>query len=500
MAQETTVKKEKKPMTKKTRNLIIMLVVLVLLAGATVAVVLLTQDNSGQSDQLTEQQISDMAKLTLVAEKEEDIASIKTTSANGSLEFYSQMDDEGNRTWTIKGAEDGKLNSSSIQSFVSTTLILMGTEVVEENPSEDRMAEFGFNNPSASVLITKNDGSTITCEVGNASPDSASMYMMREGRNAIFLVDNATASLFSDKLEDYWDIPGNYVNVEQLLKFHVTRKDGDNLIIDLGDDEMLGYSNWVMSEPYYASLDSYQGNQFFSNLTMLAPLYLIDNKPEDLTQYGLDDPQMNLYMEDSDGQVFELNIGSSDGNGNVYVQAPGDPAVYAMLESSLTTLNDLDPFQLIARFTQIYNINVVDKIEATSADRSFEITMDHEKEMDENGEPKLDGKGKEILHENAKSDGKDLQEAGFRSFYQTLVGVSVDGKLEEGAVVEGDAEITFKFTINDGHMETIEYIPYGVKDYAVRKNGADTGLYIEKWRVQQLFEEYDKLMNGEYDK
>ena len=66
--------------------------------------------------------------------------------------------------------------------------------------------------------------------------------------------------------------------------------------------------------------------------------------------------------------------------------------------------------------------------------------------------------------------------------------------------MEGDAEITFKFTINDGHVETIEYIPYGVKDYAVRKNGADTGLYIEKWRVQQLFEEYDKLMNGEYDK
>ena len=28
------------------------------------------------------------------------------------------------------------------------------------------------------------------------------MYMMREGRNAIFLVDNATASLFSDKLEE----------------------------------------------------------------------------------------------------------------------------------------------------------------------------------------------------------------------------------------------------------------------------------------------------------
>ncbi|MDO4565995.1 MAG: DUF4340 domain-containing protein, partial [Oscillospiraceae bacterium] len=66
----------------------------------------------------------------------------------------------------------------------------------------------------------------------------------------------------------------------------------------------------------------------------------------ELSEYGLDEPNYTLTLDDGEGTVYELLIGGEDANGNYYACLTGDERVFT-LSSSLPDTLDTDIFDFV---------------------------------------------------------------------------------------------------------------------------------------------------------
>jgi len=79
------------------------------------------------------------------------------------------------------------------------------------------------------------------------------------------------------------------------------------------------------------SLDSSSVDDIVSTLTSLSAERVIDDKPTDLSQYGLQPPRVVGEATYRDGTVKKLFLGDKTPTGNTYyLQAAGDPKVYSV--------------------------------------------------------------------------------------------------------------------------------------------------------------------------
>jgi hypothetical protein len=76
----------------------------------------------------------------------------------------------------------------------------------------------------------------------------------------------------------------------------------------------------------------------------------------------------------------------------------------------------------------------------------------------------------------------------FRKLYQVIIGTRVDGLIPEGKAPAADTKpvLTVRYQLNAiREEELVEYLPYDLDYYAIRRNGVCL-FYILKTRVQQI--------------
>lgn len=82
------------------------------------------------------------------------------------------------------------------------------------------------------------------------------------------------------------------------------------------------------------------GTQVLSPVSQLAPLQAVRilENAEDISEYGLEEPQNVITLTDSDGEVMTLAIGDTNsGTGNDYLMLNGDETIIYTIEDSLRT-------------------------------------------------------------------------------------------------------------------------------------------------------------------
>lgn len=456
---------------KKRKNAQTLIALVGLLIVMIVAYILLIQHNKKEEQALEEEEDT---SISLNEIEESDIKEMHIS--NNSWDFTLVNEDE---IWSLKGEEAFPLDQDAASTLANKMASLTATKQVMED-AED-LSDYGLDSPEITVTITKADDSVLTLKIGNQLAIDSGYYATLDDDNAVYVVEALVRNTFVKGKSDlmaFEELPTLSTDLITGIKVDGSQFSNFSLINDTNNkDDFSGSSlyPWYISGYYKenANADLTAVTELLSNYVSISFKEGIDYKKENLEQYGLDTPKDALtisYREEEDGDVKELTLylGNQDEQGNYYVRLEGSSRTYTMSASSVTNLFDVDVFSITSKTTNMVSIDSISNFSVSTGSDSHLYTVDKKTSTDDDGN--------ETTTDVFGVDGVTYDDdTSFRSFYQSIIGLSVDGILPENATVSDDAVLHISFQLKDENASgsrtyTVEYLPYDADNYAVRTN------------------------------
>jgi hypothetical protein len=128
---------------------------------------------------------------------------------------------------------------------------------------------------------------------------------------------------------------------DDISKLEVKKKNGDDVVLD-----RVSASNWKISSPKPLVADQSSVSTILYNLAPMDGATVIDEKPADLKQFGLAEPEAQISATEKDGKTQTILFGDETPTGDAaYVMVSGESKVYSVPKNTKTNmdkgLNDL---------------------------------------------------------------------------------------------------------------------------------------------------------------
>jgi hypothetical protein len=125
------------------------------------------------------------------------------------------------------------------------------------------------------------------------------------------------------------------LNQDDISKLEVKKKDGDNVVLNRA-----GASSWKITSPKNLVADQDSVSSILYNLSPMDGGTLIDEKPADLKQFGLAEPEAQVSATGKDGKTHTVLLGDETPTGDaVYVMLSGESKVYSVPKNTKTNLD-----------------------------------------------------------------------------------------------------------------------------------------------------------------
>jgi len=383
------------------------------------------------------------------------------------------------------------LNIRNVEDIAYSFTGLSAEEVVSESPED--LSPFGLDKPAVEATVTLLDGREYTVYLGNRTPVGNMFYLMKEGDPRVFTVWVSHGNHLSYTLNDLRDTQLTGINIQEVVYFKLAREGQRTIEIVKTDEEdeqqiQLDFSIWHMIQPYneYANVHYKMFNTLLAALIPLEIAKFIDDSPEDLVQYGLDTPLMELEVRDNQN-TLHLLFGNDLDEQHIHFQIAGKNTVYAMEKEALESLMAITPFDLFDRFSFMVDIDNVDEIVIETVDAEYNLTItrtvEEAEEQDEEDE----------VITTFAVNGKEVGDKEFRIFYQALIGLIVEAENKD--VIDNKPHVTTTFYFNKEDMPnvSIAYVPFNEDFFAVLRGGVAEFL-ISRKQVYNMINELQDLI------
>lgn len=480
----------------KFRNIIIMVVVLALLGGSYIFL-------KNRPDREEPQAQKD--KVTILKFDKNEITQMVLKSSKGVLTFNKvekeiEEEKDGKKEkvkksmWEVDYPHPVVLKQMSVDDIAYSFASLYAERVVEEETPED-LTPYGLKEPQVVAEATLEDGSKKVLLLGNKTAAGNTYYLMVEGQPEVFEVWMNHGEHFNYTLVDVRDKTLASINLPEMTYFKIGKKDSTSLEIKINenqseDEAQFGLGMWTMTSPY-SEPRGVDGEAFQKVLEPIASLSIedfIDDDPQDLGKYGLDQPLSELVIQD-DTNKLHLYFGKDADDGKVYFKIGDAKTVYSMSKNKLEFMNT-KPFQLIEKFAYIVYIDNVDKIVVEGKGKNHTLTLDRKtKKAEKEGE-----EDEEIT--TYRVDGKEVDEKPFKKYYQSLIGILADA--ENDKELSGTPEVKTTFFLNKGKEREVHvnYIPYDKDFFAIFKN-EKAEFVTHRSQVNGMLEDLEALIRGD---
>jgi hypothetical protein len=398
---------------------------------------------------------------------EEDISQLVLI---GSQNIALEQTEAG---WQVAGLDPELTNHSQVSTVVRRFATLEADFVLETEP--DDLSKYGLAKPSVTVKAELADGSEKVVYLGNRHPTEYLFYLMVEGDAAVYAVNGMYGTAFQSTLENFRKRELGSFNLADLNRLVIHNSGQERIEIAAAEDpaeNLKGLDRLRFISPYrtplrIAALENYakftlDGGLFLS----LRVKDFIDLNPEDLAQYGLDQPQGELLIEDRASSIHLL-LGNERNDLEVYAMLAGGSEVFSIYKN-LIRIRDADPFEWLIKVLYMVSIDDVNRVDVTWDDQHYVLTMEREEiVVEEDGEPKTE------IKESFYLNGIRAEERIFRRTYGTIVGLTVDAVLDQIPDEVGEPEFKLVFYHEDPERlpVTIELLPYSRDLYATRIEG-----------------------------
>ncbi len=293
--------------------------------------------------------------------------------------------------------------------------------------------------PRRGVTIETEGDAPLNLEFGDSSA-TGKLYVRQEGKIWAFS-SWALASLNQDLIRfRKTTLPQiDPQKIQELRLAERGRKELHLVPLTEKDDHFFQASLKVVS-PYREAMGVDQ--QDLSELLQKAMAYAVDDfvdqsLPSAVT--GLDSPAMAVSMRDGEKTV-ELRLGAQAPDGRRYAQWVEDGTVFLIQESYFDDLTGYDPFALIQKLPMLVGIDTLDKLVISRPGKEdLNLTL-----------KRTAVPGKDEQDTKYFKDSKEVEEKTFKTLYQTLIGIALDGVIPEGTSPTGAMEGSMTFLRNGG--------------------------------------------------
>jgi len=234
---------------------------------------------------------------------------------------------------------------------------------------------------------------------------------------------------------------------------------------------------WTMSKPDAYPLNSYGAANWASSFASLAYQSVVEEAPTDLAQYGLKSPATSFAATLADGSVKKVLVGRPlPVSGTTYVQLEGDPKVYEVSDTSLTSLESpAVTFVNTQAIDSVYNnVKIVD---LTWKGQSWQLTKTELAKM--------------AYESKWKRDSKELTAEQGTAVLDKLTGLYADGLMTPATKVSmANPELTIRVTEEKDGKTTESVFRGKVKDEQVTlvKDGGTWAYTLNLADVQSLYD------------
>lgn len=486
--QKTTVKKR---VTANTRLLIIVTAIVVVLAILLAVLLPLLSEGTGDSSVTSSDTLSVPEEVHPLYDRSKDktdqeiVQSIKIKNKDDEYTIrYNKTD----KVYQLDGYADLSLTESDIDTLVNYATTLNGYDKVN---TVEKLADFGLEKPSITVTITYYDNATVTLLIGNETPDKNGYYAYLQGKDEVVMVNADTVSYFQLKKGQY--LERNLIAAPSVKKddangkvvlYELTVNGIDKQPLTLrqvaaSDGEEYSYSTFVITKPYKRMV-SETVNSSLSGFTYLVADEGVVLHPTaaDKAKYGFNNPYAVLDVTlavqtaeektesdtDADSNEFiyynsatsKITIGSKDANGNYYVMANDNNAIYLVSASSLSVIAERTYANTISELLFLKSIVDLKQVSISTDGKTYNFMLTHD-ESKENSDEQI----------TVMCDSKKLDTADFRTLYSRLMGISRYGETDK----KPTGQPLHKITLVENNGETflsIEVFEHSSSLYTVR--------------------------------
>lgn len=254
-----------------------------------------------------------------------DVTEFAFTNQEASYHFvWKQENNYGN--WIRQGQEDFPTNAEKVQTIAGYFCDLSGTRKIGGEGTV--LATYGLDDTKFTATLTLADGTIEKFRIGDAAPESAGRYLLKESTGEVFVVSALIYKQLST--EEIKLVQGDTFPSAMPEKMSEVR-------IEIKGRETASYVP-TTKEDGSADIPTI----FYDCMTFVAST-IQEYNCKDFAKYGLDDPYATVtvnytgYVMDETGTIKEeetsmvLEIGDKTISDNYFVRVNGTDFVYIMV-------------------------------------------------------------------------------------------------------------------------------------------------------------------------
>lgn len=394
-------------------------------------------------------------------------------------------------SWKVDVPYDVQLDQSKIEDIAYSFASMYAESLVEEKAAD--LAPYGLDKPAQKATAYLTDGTTRTYLLGSKTPTGNTYYLMPKDSQSVYAVWMNHGSNFSATVTDLRWRKMPTVDKESIRYVYLKWK-GEGAIELQPTPEGAApnpyvFGSWVMSKPYKQprGIDSEKLQALIDSIYFSDINGFVADNVKDLSKYGLDPAEGEILLRD-ETSILHILVGKNVDEYTTYFRYPNSRNVYTIERQRVDSFRS-KAFPLADKFAFIVNIDWVDRIVIQHRDgRSYTVDI------------KRDGKDESDNWKSTFSlNGKVVEDGKFRKFYQTIIGVLLDGEAERET--KGTPVVSFTFTLAADQAERrkaqtvkLEYLDYNSSFYLVRRDGVAEFVTAKGRDVERAFSDAEALL------
>jgi hypothetical protein len=322
---------------------------------------------------------TDLGKMLLV--EKEDVNKVELVYADPNYEKIICSKDEDGQ-WQIEQPLKAEADQKRMDRLVSSAM----TKIIHNTLNDPGdLAEYGLDSPRVTATFHLKDGTSRTLMLGDTVPTGNYTYIKQESTPDISLVPASIVDDLTKFVSDLRDRTVIALRKSDVQKIQLKYADRENITCEksplnppFNKGGIKGGFEWRLVEPIAAKSDTNEVEKIISDLNDLKVASFIAEDPDDLSIYGLSQPQMQVTASLKDGvenaaSLFRkdktLLIGKKE-NGSVYVRTASDKPVFLVSAEIIGKLTK-QPSDLRDRTVIVFDRGTVERLDLKYAERSI---------------------------------------------------------------------------------------------------------------------------------
>lgn len=473
-------------------------VVLVLIATLLVLLFVPMGPEDGSGSSASSETISSDTSIVLIDKEQKDLNQVEVKNEKDEYTVLRVEDQSTSSTpsfhWMIDDLKDFDADTYAYNYLVSAVCDFSAIKKVVD--SAENLADFGLDQPSATVKATFADGTVHTITVGGQNVDQSGYYLQMDGEDTVYLaeIDDSfftarTAYLNTTLLATKYDSEGNAVTPDwarvtldgSVREKPIVIEDNPNYNADnTSSNPTDALKNpYIMTSHNNYEVDATTG-EFLTSLFTLSATDVVAIRPNDadLEKYGLKNHYSGIKVEAA-GDSYRIRF-SKPADGKCYAIMDGTDLVYEVNASAVPYL-EKQYSDIITKLMFLPYIDTVESVTVQSAEGTFTFLLTGE---DDTLAVSCNGTAIENV-------------SNFRKLYQVIVG-TVRYELGD-KVYTGDPmlTVTFKYRKSaDKPDDVLTFIPATALRAQIKLNGVGE-FFVKTEQVNKIISDTQKVINGE---